>query len=152
MRGDTLYQVNEKQQCVDITPAAGIHYRTLALSGSCKTYNQKGELVSKSACIIKESYRRHKDPAKRNPSGNSAWESPDWWQRKPYQYTDKDWDTIIALWKNEKYRGEEPLYWDDVNVGEQPSPRVPAPFLPMNSASTCCSILPTGRAISRVTC
>ena len=127
--GDTLFQVNANQRCVDITPAAGSHYRTLALSGTCKTYNQKGELVSESACMLKESYRRHKDPAKRNPSGKRAWESPDWWQRKPHQYTDKDWETIIAFWKAEVYRGEEPLYWDDVNVGDQPAPRVAGPFL-----------------------
>lgn len=127
--GDTLYQVVDEQHYVDITPKTGSHYRTLALSGKARIINQKGELVAESASILKESYRRHKDPAKRNPSGNKAWESPDWWSRKPHQYTDKDWEEIIGIWKNEKYRGPEPLYWDDVNIGDEPPPRAAGPFL-----------------------
>jgi len=127
--GDTLYQVIDSQRYVDITPAAGSHYRTLAMSGTARIFNQKGEMVAESASILKESYRRHKDPAKRNPSGNKAWESPDWWSRKPHQYTDKDWEEIIGIWKNEKYRGAEPLYWDDVNIGDEPPPRAAGPFL-----------------------
>jgi hypothetical protein len=127
--GDTLYQVIAEQHFLDITPAAGSHYRTLALSGTCKYYNQKRELVAEGASILKESYRRHKDPAKRNPSHNRAWESPDWWQRKPHQYTDQDWEKIISIWKNEKYRGAEVLYWDDVHIGDEPSPRAAGPFL-----------------------
>jgi len=127
--GDTLYQVIDNQHYVDITPKAGSHYRTLALSGRARIFNQKAELVAESASILKESYRRHKDPAKRNPSGNKAWESPDWWSRKPHQYTDKDWEEIIGIWKNEKYRGAEPLYWDDVNIGDEPPPRAAGPFL-----------------------
>jgi acyl dehydratase len=127
--GDSLYQVVVEQHYVDITPAAGSCYRTLALSGTARYYNQKRELVAESASILKESYRRHKDPAKRNPSRNRAWESPDWWQRKPHQYTDKDWETIIGVWKNETYRGADVLYWDDVNVGDEPSPRAAGPFL-----------------------
>jgi len=127
--GDTLYQVIDNQHYVDITPAAGSHYRTLTMSGTARIFNQKAELVAESASILKESYRRHKDPAKRNPSGNKAWESPDWWSRKAHQYTDKDWEEIIGIWKNEKYRGAEPLYWDDVNIGDEPPPRAAGPFL-----------------------
>jgi acyl dehydratase len=127
--GDTLYQVIDNQHYVDITPEAGSHYRTLAMSGTARIFNQKAELVAASASILKESYRRHKDPAKRNPSGNKAWESPDWWSRKPHQYTDKDWEEIIGIWKNEKYRGSEPLFWDDVKIGDEPPPRAAGPFL-----------------------
>ena len=127
--GDTLFTIYEEQHCRDITPASGSRYRTFAMSGSAKTYNQKGELVAEGANILKESFRRHKDPAKRNPDGAHAWESPDWWQRKPHMYTDKDWESIIALWKNEKIRGATPLYWDDVKIGDEPIPTAVGPVV-----------------------
>ncbi len=31
--------------------------------------------------------------------------------------TDEDWATIRTLWANEKIRGSEPLYWEDVDIG-----------------------------------
>ena len=35
----------------------------------------------------------------------SRWESPEWWFfRPPHQYTDKDWEEILKIWKNEKIR------------------------------------------------
>ncbi len=128
--GDTLFTIYQEQHCVDITPERGSQYRTFALSGWAKTYNQKGELVAEGANILKESFRRHKDPAKRNADGAHAWESPDWWHQRPaHQYTDKDWDTIIAMWKAERRRGTEPLYWDDVRIGDEPTPTAVGPII-----------------------
>jgi len=71
--GDTIFTVIGEQHFEDITPAAGSQYRTFALSGTGKVYNQKGELVAEGANILKESFRRHKDPAKRNAGGLRAW-------------------------------------------------------------------------------
>lgn len=128
--GETLFTIYQEQHCVDITPAAGSHYRTFAMSGWAKTYNQNGELVAEGANILKESFRRHKNPAKRNVDGAHAWESPDWWHQRPaHQYTDKDWDTITAMWKAEKRRGAEPLYWDDVRIGDEPTPTAVGPII-----------------------
>lgn len=31
--------------------------------------------------------------------------------------TDEDWAKIREMWKNEKIRGAEPLYWEDVEIG-----------------------------------
>ena len=120
--GDTLYSITVEQHCTDITPAEGSYYRTFAMSGHAKVYNQKGELVSEAANILKESFRRHKDKSKRSIVGAHAWESPDWWSRPAHQYTDKDWENIISMWKNEKVRAAEPLYWDEVKVGDEPTP------------------------------
>ena len=127
--GDTLFTVYDEQHCVDITPAAGSYYRTFAMSGTGRTYNQKGELVAEGANILKESFRRHKDPAKRNKNGAHAWESPDWWSRPPHIYTDKDWEYINSIWKNEKIRGAEVLYWDDVKIGDEPTPTAAGPIM-----------------------
>ncbi len=127
--GNTLYTIIDEQHCIDITPSKGSYYRTFAMSGSGRIFNQKGELVAEGANILKESFRRHKDPAKRNKDGAHAWESPDWWSRPPHIYTDSDWEYLISLWKNERLRGTEVLYWDDVNIGDEPTPRAVGPIV-----------------------
>jgi hypothetical protein len=122
--------VVDEQRFVDITPPSGSKYRTFAISGSGRVFNQKGELVSEGANIILQSFRRHKDKSKRNKNGIRAWESPDWWHQHPaHMYTDKDWETIIGLWKSEKRRGSTPLYWDDVKIRDQPVPTANSPIL-----------------------
>jgi len=128
--GDTLYSVIDQQHFVDITPPAGSHYRTFVLSGTGRCFNQKGEVVSEGANVLTESFRRHKDKAKRNKGGIRAWESPDWWHQRPaYHYTDNDWNAIIAKWKSETRRGAKPLYWDDVKVGDEIPPLTNSPIL-----------------------
>lgn len=126
--GDEIWTVFDYKDFQDITPLAGSYYRTFAVSGRAKLYNQRGELVAEGENIIKESFRRYKDPAKR--SAMRAWESPDWWHQRPhYIYTDADWDFIREVWKNEVSRGPEKLYWDDVNVGDFPCKSIGGPVL-----------------------
>jgi acyl dehydratase len=127
--GDTLTVVTDGQYFEDITPATGSHYRTFVMKGWGRVFNQKGELVAEGASMTNESYRRHKDPAKRNKSGAHAWESPDWWLRKAHQYTDADYETLKGYWKKETSRGSTPLYWDDVTIGNEPTPTVTGPIV-----------------------
>jgi len=128
--GDTLYTLYQQQHCVDITPSTGSRYRTFVMSGWARTYNQSGELVAEGANILKESFHRHSDPAKRNPDGAHAWESPDWWHQRPMHiYTDADWDRIRKLWSREHRRGAVPLYWEDVKVGDMPTPTAVGPII-----------------------
>lgn len=35
--------------------------------------------------------------------------------------TDEDWEYIFSLWDKEVIRGSEPLYWEDVKVGDEPA-------------------------------
>jgi acyl dehydratase len=127
--GDTLSVVTDGQYFEETTPAAGSHYRTFVMKGWGRVFNQKGELVAEGASMTNESFRRHKDPAKRNKSGAHAWESPDWWIRKAHMYTDKDYETMKGLWKNEKSRGATTLYWDDVKIGDEPAPTLTGPVV-----------------------
>jgi acyl dehydratase len=138
--GDTFFSVTDEQHCTDITPSEGSYYRTFVMAGHCKVYNQKGELVSEAANVLRESFRRHKDKSKRNPDGAHAWESPDWWSRPRYQYTDKDWDNIIAMWKKEKVRGADTLYWDEVKVGDILTPRAIGPLILDTTADMAMSV------------
>ena len=128
--GDIVYTVTERSDFKDITPEQGSYYRTFAVFGWGSFYNQKGELVGEGAGIRTESFRRHKDPAMRKPAGTGyVWESPNWWTRPTHIYTDADWEEIKDIWKNEKIRGSGILYWDDVNIGDEPSPMAVGPVL-----------------------
>ncbi len=118
--GDTLYSVTDKSEAIDITPTQGSYYRTWAVIGWGRTYNQKGELVGEGAGIRTESFRRHKDKARRNASREHIWESPDWFSNRPgYQYTDADYEKMKSIWKKEEIRGSKTRYWDDVNIGDE---------------------------------
>ena len=139
--GETLYSVIDEQHFNDITPSQGSYYRTFTMRGWGRVFNKKGELVAEGAVMLNESFRRHKDPAERNPSKAHAWESPDWWTTRPiYQYTDEDWEEIKTIWKNENIRGIEVLYWDDVKVGDQPTPRAVGPILPEEQTDMLMSV------------
>lgn len=125
--GDRLYRVYDSQGYREIT-IPGSTYRTFQVYGTGRTFNQNGELVSEGASIVKESFNRYADPAER--TGANCWESPDWWQQRPYHfYTDQDWDTIKAYWDNETIRGSQPRYWEDVAIGDEPTPTLDGPVI-----------------------
>ena len=123
--GDTLYLVVDNQHYTDLTPAEGSDYRNLAISTSGSIYNQKGELVSQVVFRARENLKTYK-PGKKPVAdadgigGDIGWEGPDWGRRGDHKYTDEDWARIRGIWANETMRGDEPLYWEDVNIGDEP--------------------------------
>lgn len=128
--GDTLYSVTDKSEAIDITPSQGSHYRTWAVIGWGRTFNQRGELVGEGAGIRTESFRRHIDKSKRNASGEHIWESPDWFSKRPIRrYTDDDYDHMKSIWEKEEIRGSSTRYWDDVNIGDEVTPRGIGPWV-----------------------
>lgn len=119
--GDTLYVITEEAGAKELTPEDGSEYRTFAISGSGSIYNRHGGLVQRRYSVVKESLRRHSDPAKRNKVPVPNWECPEWWNLRPrHTYTRADWDVIRGVWAGERRRGETPLYWDEVAVGDSP--------------------------------
>jgi acyl dehydratase len=129
--GDIIFVVVDEQQYVETTPPEGSYYRSFAMIVRARYFNQKSELVGETGTILEYSFRRHKDPSKRNPDKTVIWENPDWWHSRPiHQYTDDDWNSIRALWKNEKRRGSTPLFWDDVKIGDELTPTAIGPMLP----------------------
>lgn len=119
--GETLYPINIDAASRDITLESGSEYRTFALEGASRVYNQLGELKQIVTGRVKESLRRHVDPALRNKTPMPNWECPEWWNLRPrHVYTAEDWDTIKAIWGKESRRGDAPLYWEDVEVGSAP--------------------------------
>ena len=82
---------------------------------------------------ICEGIRIFKDdcrPMKREDMGFAdAWEGPYWQKRPQHHYTDKDWEFILNAWKNEKRQGELPLFWEDVQIGDEPVMTVDGPII-----------------------
>ena len=53
--------------------------------------------------------------------------------RKSFTETrDEDWDKMREMWRAEKIRGAETLYWEDVNVGDQPQSLCTGPITEMD--------------------
>ena len=131
--GDTLYSVADKQWFEDLTPETGSKYRTFGIHGEGRVFNQKGELVASGYSRTKESLARHADPAERNNRAMPNWLCPTWWDRPKHVYTDADWETIQNIWAGEVRRGMEPLYWEDVSVGDRPNPLAEGPVTPLDT-------------------
>ena len=125
LASDTLYIVVDNMEFFDITPACGSQYRTWAMRGTGKYYNQNGELVITQTCGAKECFKIYADPNER--TWNARMEDFDWSNHAFHMYTDEDWNTISDLWKNEKRQGSQPLYFEDVAVGNTPAPTVEGP-------------------------
>jgi hypothetical protein len=100
-------------------------------------YNQNGEKVMDVKYSVQENIKIYKEGlGPENPTFADFWEE---WEKEPmeedsappareagpapeiYYYTDADWETIKEIWSKEKRRGTEPLYWEDVNIGDQPA-------------------------------
>lgn len=134
--GDTLYTVVENRDFTDITPATGSKYRTWALRGTGKVYNQHGELVMIQTCGAKECFQIYADPEKR--TWDKEMETIDWSDHIIHHYTDQDWDTIRNYWSKEYRRGSTPLYWEDVQVGDRPPVTIDGPFTTPDRSPLCC--------------
>lgn len=118
--GDTLYLIKDSISFRDITDPNGSEYRSLALTCQGTVYNQDGVAVTKVSFGATENLKSWAPGVEPDPSV-APWESPDWWRRPEHYYTDDDWALIKHIWSKEKRRGKEPLYWEDVNIGDIPT-------------------------------
>ncbi|MCR5082569.1 MAG: hypothetical protein K6B15_03755 [Parasporobacterium sp.] len=120
--GDTIYMVRDKVEVHDLTPDEGSVYRHVHTKNYGTVYNQNGEVVTKCMFSLMESTKTYKDeclPKARKDFGfPDFWEDPDWRARPMHKYTDKDYDKLKEIWKNEINRKDEILYWEDAKLGE----------------------------------
>jgi hypothetical protein len=120
--GDTLYLVTNSRHLVDRTPSDGSIYRHLAVESSGSVYNQRGEKVHDVLFRAMESVKVFKEGKRPAKMGfKELWEAPDWMARPAHYYTDEDWDFIKGIWTKEHPRGADPLYWEDVKIGDEPN-------------------------------
>ena len=132
---DRLYLVADERTVTDLTPVDGDTYRRVAISTKGSVYNQRGEKVNDVVFQVLESVRQYKEgraPAAAEESSQPGpppfWIGPDWKSRPQHIYTDDDWNRIKDLWSNEKRQGAEPLFWEDVTVGDRPTLTVDGPI------------------------
>lgn len=128
--GDTLYMVANEREVIDLTPATGATHRSLAIQTKGSIYNQHGAKVNDVIFRVTENIRVLADDKDRpaSPTFPDIWEAPDWLHRKAHFYTDQDWAFMRGVWAKEQRRGAEPLYWEDVQVGQQPAWTVDGPI------------------------
>ena len=131
--GDTLYMVIDERQMIDLTPPEGSTHRSVALYNAGTVYNQRGEIVNKCGFHYMESLRTFK-PGKKPENFEELgflgmWEAPPWMAREDRVYSDADYEYMKQVWKNEKIRGAEPLYWEDVNIGDEPAHTLEGPII-----------------------
>lgn len=125
--GDTLFMVLDEKRIADITPQYGAQYHSFALLNRGSVYNQHGEKVSSVTYSCVENLAAFKDPSLK-PENWFFWMAPDWESREDRYYTDDDWAFITETWKNEAPRGDDPLYWEDVSLGDEPNATLDGPI------------------------
>jgi hypothetical protein len=127
--GDRLFLVADERELLDLTPAEGATWRSLAINYRGSIYNQNAVRVSDVIFRVVESIRVLANDADRpvNADFGAIWVGPDWMRRRPHYYTDEDWQWIRGVLARERRRGAEPLYWQDVKVGDRPVPTLDGP-------------------------
>ncbi len=128
--GDTLYLIMDSRHVTDQTPPEGSIYRSVSIISAGSVYNQKGEKVNDVVFSVTESLKVYKEGKRPEKMGfDKVWEAPDWMSRPEHCYSDKDWEYIKNLWAQEKRRGDMPLYWEDVKIGDEPTWTADGPIL-----------------------
>ena len=153
--GDVLTAKVGENRIVDITPEEGGDSHVFYLEGAGDLYNQDGELVMRGITRGRNGFANYADDytgeriyglAMGGPNGpggpggkpGKPGDPPPkpgpgmFGNAEPYTYTDEDWDKMREMWRAEKIRGAETLYWEDVNVGDQPQSLCTGPITEMD--------------------
>ena len=123
--GDTFTVGQQKNDLVDQTPVEGSTVRTLIMVNEQPMYNQRGELVAKSILRWPQILMKAKDPnsdLERRRMEAFEVHKHDEYRHPIHKYTPEDYERMKKLWAEEKVRGAETLYWEDVDIGDEPTP------------------------------
>lgn len=102
-RGD---EIKASAEYVDAKPASGKRVKNMVVqTGDVRYHNQKGELVTK---VLSHTFR----VARQGAAGGLSYEA-----RAKQEYTQAQLDEIMNQTLAEVRRGNNILYWDDVEVG-----------------------------------
>lgn len=132
--GDTVRTVVTRQDFEDITEP-GSEYRWFRMIGEGDLYNQNDEVVAHIRHTSTEHFHVFSDPKYAEefkgttPHHSTVRRYRNWDKARPWHtYTDEEWEIIKNIWKNEYIRGADTLYWEDVNIGDEPAPTADGPF------------------------
>lgn len=117
--GDSFTSEPEMNEFTELT-VPGSDLRHFKLGGSGKMYNRKGEQVGWAYGNTRDAYKKIIDGS---PKPTYTENMTEWLEYLPpaHYTTDEEWDYIQELWDKEYIRGSQKLYWEDVNVGDEPA-------------------------------
>ena len=128
LAGDKLSNKPGPVELVDTTPAEGSIVRCFVLIASADIINQRGEVVGRSTTRF-PNFRCRLKPGMEPDQFVHPFNR---YMHPAHQYTDEDYAVLKGIWENEKVRGAEVLYWDDVNVGDYTWTTAEPPFTQMD--------------------
>jgi hypothetical protein len=130
--GDSFTSKVISQDYVDLTEDGSTLRYFIAIVES-EMYNQKNEMVCRAKmywpCFLQKYEEDQTGSGQQmGPMGGGGQQAPmagggqqqERYTRPAHKYTDADWEILKNIWKNEKIRGAETLYWEDVKVGDEP--------------------------------
>ena len=127
--GDVLKTITTHQDIVDVTDEGGSPARKFLLIGEAEVYDQNDKLVAKLTTTARNSMKKILDGS---PAPDLYTQTFEWKTYEnpltPHVTTKEEWERIYAMWDQEKIRGAEPLYWEDVAVGDEPAPTCTGPI------------------------
>ncbi|MCD7749485.1 MAG: MaoC family dehydratase N-terminal domain-containing protein [Oscillospiraceae bacterium] len=124
--GDVLSTKNVHLDFEDVTDPAGSDVRAFRVCGEGDFVNQRGEVAGRGVFRTVEMFKRYTDPSRNIPMLRAQRHMSDY--HPCHIYTDEDWELIKDMWRNEYVRGKETLYWEDVSIGDEPTPTADGPY------------------------
>lgn len=136
--GDSFTSKTVKQEYTDLTED-GSDLRYFIRVITTEMYNQKGQMVCRGVFhwpTFLQKFADGNNPVTREEvmavrqeiMAESMSKPGDRYVRPAHVYTDADWDVLKSIWANEKVRGCDTLYWEDVNIGDEPLPTAENPI------------------------
>ena len=128
--GDVITFQSGEQVITDTTPAEGSTLRQFSLYGEGEMRNQRGELVGRGKGYGRNAMMRITE----GYVPTELEQTYEWLDNIPPVHitTEEEWGTIRALWRNERVRGADTLYWEDVQVGDETVPTCSGPVSDMD--------------------
>lgn len=123
--GDKLVARPGERYVEDITPEGGVPYRVFRCVAATEMYNQRDELVIRGVAGGTTGLIKYKDGRQVDfgsvPAPDLKTNHFSIVRGELHTYTAEDYAFIKDLWNKETIRGAEILYWDDVNIGDEPA-------------------------------
>lgn len=115
--GDKVIKVETGTDMRDVTQN-GEEIRVFDFDKVTSIYDESGQEIDKSFIYTREGYQKFADgrPPLGYTENMSQWEA---YLPEAHYTTDEDYQRMKRIWDQETIRGEEPLYWEDVEIGTE---------------------------------
>ena len=129
--GKHYHSVNYYDTVEDLTDPKGSTVRAFRIAGYGALVDDLGQEYVKIRHSTVEIYGMLKDKSKAADYPSDLGRTIQARSFEPVrQYTDADYEKMMDLWRKEYVRGKDTLYWEDVNIGDEPTPTCEGPRYP----------------------